>query len=132
MPALSHAAAASEVDFTPGRRPDLESGIAFMEALEAERRTDTRTVHGFMTARIPARALLNARRVVRTTDQDASTPDLLEMAFETEIRVASGEHLGIDAPMSVVTRRATFFHCFVLEYIRTPLGRMALKAIVLA
>ena len=102
------------------------------EALEAERRTNTRTVHGFMTTRIPARALLNARRVVRTTDQDASAPDLLEMTFETEIRVARGEHLGIDAPMSVVTRRTTFFHCFVFENIRATLGGMTLKAIVLA
>lgn len=89
-------------------------------------------MHGFVTARIPACALLDARCMIRTANQDGAASDLLEMAFETEVCVSRDEHLGIDAAMRVVTCRTTFFHRLVLENVRTALGGMALKASVLA
>jgi hypothetical protein len=89
-------------------------------------------MHSFVAARIPARALLDARCMIGTADQDGSASDLLEMAFETEVCVSRNKHLGIDASMRVMTCGATFFHRLVLENVRTTLGGMALKASVLA
>ena len=77
---------------------------------------------GFVTARSPACALLNTHRVIRATDAELSALHLLEMTFQTEIRVARGEHLGIHRAMRAVTRRAAFVHRFMLEHIRAALG----------
>ena len=77
---------------------------------------------GFVTARSPACALLNTHRVIRATDAELSALHLLEMTFQTEIRVARGEHLGVHRAMRAVTRRAAFVHRFMLEHIRAALG----------
>jgi hypothetical protein len=49
-----------------------------------------------VAARGPAGALLHAYRVIGTPDDQLAIADLLEMAFQTEVRIANGEELGID------------------------------------
>ena len=63
-----------------------------------------------------------------SANQNAAALHLLEMAFETEIRIARGEHLGIDRSVNSVTNGAAFPRCFVFEHVRPALGGMAAKA----
>ena len=63
-------------------------------------------------------------------DQDGPALDLLKMAFETEIRIARREHLGIDRSVNGVTDGAAFARGFVLEHVWSPLGGMTPKATV--
>ena len=60
--------------------------------------------------------------------QNGAALHLLEMAFETEIRIARGKHLGIDRSVNGVTNSAAFARCFVFEYVRPALGGMTTKA----
>lgn len=80
-----------------------------------------------MTARSPARALLHAHRVIRAADAKLTAVHLLEMALETEIRVARGEHLGVHRAVRAVTGRAALVHRLVLEDIRAALRGMTFQ-----
>ena len=85
-------------------------------------------MNGFVAARRPARALLQASRVIGTPNKDGSALNLLEMAFQAQIGVAHGQQLGVDTAMDRVTCRAAFPHGFVLEHKRAALGRMTFQA----
>ncbi len=95
----------------------------------AQRRVHARSMHGFVAARRPARALLHAHRVVRTADEQLAALHALEVTLETEIGIARREHLGIHRAMRAVTRRATFVHRFVFEHERTTLHRMTFQTV---
>ena len=63
----------------------------------------------FVTTRGPARALRQTGgRVSGPANQDGAALHLLEVAFETEIRIARREHLRVDRPVSGVTCGAAF------------------------
>ena len=78
-------------------------------------------MHGFVTSGSPASALLHAQGVVGASNHEPATADLLEMTFQAEIRVALGEHLGVDRAMGGVADGAAFSEGFVLEGIRANL-----------
>lgn len=80
-----------------------------------------------MAACRPAGALLHAHGMIRAADAELSALHLLKMTFQTEVRVAGGEHLGVDRAVRAMTRRATFVHRFVLENVRAALRRMTIQ-----
>src|ERR1017187_9853953 len=66
-----------------------------------------------------------------TSDRDGSVLHLLEMALETKVGIAFGEHLCVDAAVRAVTGDATISRRLVFENIRPALRRMALNAVLL-
>src|ERR1039457_708015 len=84
-----------------------------------------------VTARRPTGALLQSHRVVGTPDKQLAATDLLEVALQTEVRIANTEQLGVDRPMDVVTGGSPFTQGIVFEGIGTTLGRMAAEAVVI-
>ena len=80
-----------------------------------------------MTARSPTGALLYPQGVVRTTDQQPATGDLLEVAFETQVGIAHGQQLGVNSPMRAVANGAPFAQGLMLEDIGPALGRVKLR-----
>ena len=83
-----------------------------------------------MAARRPTgtlRQAIDRTGMDRPADDDVTALHFLEMAFETKICVAHGEHLGVDRAMRAVAAGATFVHRFVLEDIRPALIGVALK-----
>jgi len=82
-----------------------------------------------VTSRRPAGALLQASGVIFAADENGSALDLLEVAFETEIGIAHGQHLRVDAAMGGVTSGAAFAHRLVFKHVWTALGRMTFKTI---
>ena len=82
-----------------------------------------------MASRRPAGALLQAQGVIRTTDEDASALNLLEVAFEAEVGVAHGQHPGIDAAMGRMAGGASFAQRLMFKHVRTALGRMTFQTI---
>ena len=80
----------------------------------------------------PASALLQALGVILSTDEDGSTRTLLlKVAFEAQVGIAHGQHLGIDAAMGGMADGATFLHRLVFKHVRPALGWMALQAVFL-
>ena len=62
-----------------------------------------------VTTRGPTSALRQpGGRMRRTADQDGPALNLLKMAFETQIRIARREHLGIDRAVDGVADGAAF------------------------
>ena len=57
--------------------------------------------------------------------------DLLEMAFQTQVRVALGEQLSVDAAVRRMARGAALAKRLVLEHKRPALHLMALRAVFL-
>ena len=86
-------------------------------------------MHRFVAARRPATALLQARGVVGTANQNRAAFDLLKMAFEAKIGIAHGQQFRVHAAVRRVTSSATFRQRFVFEDIRTALGRVTLQTI---
>ena len=88
---------------------------------------------GLVATGAPAGALAQARRVIHPADQDGrpAVLDLLEMAFQTQVRVAFGEHFGVDAAVRGMAGGAAFAQRLVLKDKWPLLGRMALDAIFL-
>jgi len=84
-------------------------------------------MHGFMAACGPTSALAQSRGVIRAADPDSPATHLLEVTFQTQIRVAHGQHLRLDGPVRLMAGGATFAHRLVLEHKRTALGGMALQ-----
>lgn len=82
-----------------------------------------------MASRRPAGALLQAHGVILPTNQDGSTLNLLEVAFEAEVGIAHGQHLGVDAAMGRMADGATFLQRLVFKYVRPALGRVAFKTV---
>lgn len=79
-----------------------------------------------MASGCPAGAPRNQWSMVTSTNQDpAGTRLLLEVAFQAEIGIPLGEHLGIDGTMRFVTGGAAFPCGFMLENEGTTLGLMA-------
>ena len=81
-----------------------------------------------MTARRPTGALLQSHRVVGTPDKQLAATDLLEVALQTQVRIAHTQQLGIDRPVDIVAGGAAFAQRVVFEGIGTTLGGMATKA----
>ena len=84
-----------------------------------------------MTAGRPAGALLeplNEAGMVGAADHDRAPADLLEVTFQTKVRIAGGEELGIDRTVWSVTDRAPFAHSLMLEHVRATLGSVASEA----
>src|ERR1035438_7145715 len=84
-----------------------------------------------VTARRPTGALLQSHRVVGTPDKQLAATDLLEVALQTEVRIANTEQLGVDRPMDVVTGGASFTQGVVFEGVGTTLVGMAAKTVVI-
>ena len=85
-----------------------------------------------MTTGAPAGTLAQTRGVINPADQDGRPVlDLLEMAFQTQVHVAFGEHLDVDTAVRGMAGGAAFAQGFVLKNKRSLLGRMALNAIFL-
>ena len=66
--------------------------------------------------------------MVGASDQNPASAHLLEVAFQTEVRVSNGQHLRVDRSMSGVTDGAALTEGFVFEDVKTALGGMAAKA----
>ena len=81
-----------------------------------------------VTTRRPTSAFLHTHGVVGTPDEKLAVADLLEMAFQTEVRIAHTQQLGIDGAVDIVTGSAPFAQGVVLEGKGAPLGRMAAEA----
>src|SRR5262245_15858061 len=75
----------------------------------------------------PARPLLDANRVIRAADAQLTALHLLEMALETQIRVARGEHFGVHRAVRAVAGSAALMHRFVLEHIGAALRRVTVQ-----
>ena len=102
----------------------------FRARLESERWVDARAVHGFVASGRPAGALLQTSSVIFAADEDGSTRSLLlEVAFEAEVGIAHGQHLGVDAAMGGMADGASFLHCLVFKHVRPALGRVAFKTV---
>src|ERR1039458_8190185 len=84
-----------------------------------------------VTARRPTGALLQPHGVVGTPDKQLAATDLLEVALQTQVRIAHSKQLGIDRPMDVVTSGAPFAQGIVFEGIGTTLRCMAAEAVVI-
>ena len=82
----------------------------------------------FVAARGPARALLEAKGVVRPADENPASVHLLEVAFQTEVRVANRQQLGVNRTVGRMTCAAPFAQGFVFKHVGTPLRGMAGKA----
>ena len=90
-----------------------------------------RSVYGLVAPGGPAGSLLDANRMVRTSDQNPPAPHLLEVAFEAEIVIPHREHLLIDRSVRVVAGRASFANGFVLEHERASHRGMARQAVLI-
>jgi hypothetical protein len=87
-------------------------------------------MHRLVTACRPTSALgqtIDRARMNGSANDNVSALDFLEMTFEAEIRIAHGQHLGVDRTVCAVTGSAAFVHSFVFEHIRTTLIGMALE-----
>ena len=84
-----------------------------------------------MAARAPAGALAQTRRVIHAADQNGPALDFLDMAFQTQVRVAFSQHLGIDAAVRRVAARAAVAHRLVFKHKQPFLRLMALRAVFL-
>ena len=109
----------------------VSKGFHLQSQSKLQLRVRARAVHGLVTAGGPARALGQASRMVGTANQELAAGLLDEMAFQTQIRVAFGQQLGVDRAMRVVTAGTAFTQGFVFEYKRTLLGRVATQAHVI-
>jgi hypothetical protein len=76
----------------------------------------------------PAGALLEAQGVVRSANEKLAAANLLEVAFQAEVRVANRQQLGVYRTVRRVTDGASFAEGFVFEDIRTALCGMTAKA----
>ena len=76
----------------------------------------------------PTSALLNAQRMIRAANQQASRIDLLEMAFQTKVRVAHREEFCVYRAVRGVTNGAAFARGFVLENVRATLRLVTSEA----
>ena len=76
----------------------------------------------------PASALLKAHSVIGPSDEQSPATDLLEVAFQAEVRVTNGQHLGVHRAVRIVTHDAAFAHGFMLENKRPALGGMTANA----
>jgi hypothetical protein len=85
-------------------------------------------MHRLVATRRPASALRQAQRVVRSTDENRATANLLEVASQAKVRIANLEHFGVDRAVRGVTGRAAFAQGFVLENVRSALRGMAAEA----
>src|SRR5450759_2608069 len=81
-----------------------------------------------VTACGPTGALLHAYGVVGTPDDKLAVADLLEVALQTQVRIAHSQQLGIDGPVDVVTGGAPFAQGVMFKGVGTSLGGMAAKA----
>jgi len=63
-----------------------------------------------------------------TTDENGASAHLLEMAFETEVRISNGKQFGVYRTVRSVTGSASLAHGLVFEYIGTALGGMTPEA----
>ena len=83
----------------------------------------------FVTARAPARASAQERRVVLSADQNDSRRGLLlEMTPEAEALVPRDQHSRIHRTVWLVTGGAAFAQGFVFEHKRPELCRVTLAA----
>ena len=88
-------------------------------------------MHRLVAARAPAGALAQARGVIHRTDINRAVLDLLEMALETQRRIAFRQHLDVHAAVRNMAGGATFAHRFVLEHVNALLRRVTLRAVFL-
>src|SRR5260370_42675777 len=70
-------------------------------------------------------ALLRAGGRVRPADEEPAVADLLEMAFQAQVRVAFSQHLGVDGAVGGMADGAAFTHGLVFEPVGAALSRMA-------
>ena len=81
-----------------------------------------------MTAGRPTGALGQAISVIGIADKDSSAGLLLlEVTFQTECRVAFGQHPRVDRSVRRVAAHATFFQRFVLKHEWSGLRHMTLE-----
>jgi len=82
----------------------------------------------FVAACRPAGALLETQSMDRTTDENGASAHLLEMAFETEVRIPNDEQFGVNRTVRSVTGSASFADGLVLEDVGTALGGVTAEA----
>jgi hypothetical protein len=95
----------------------------------AQKIADLRTVNSLMASRAPAGSATQERGVIHIADINCTGGGLLlEMAPQTECRIARNEQSGVHTPVWIVAGHAPFVHRFMLEYKRTGLRRVAFGA----
>ena len=55
-------------------------------------------MHRFVATGGPACALLETQGVIRAANENPASVDLLEVAFQAEVRVANRQQLGVNEP----------------------------------
>jgi len=82
-----------------------------------------------VAAGTPAGTLAQTRSMVHAADENRPALDLLEVAFQTKVRIAFGEQFGVDAAVRGMAGGAAFAQGFVLKNKRPLLGGMALDTV---
>lgn len=82
-----------------------------------------------MATRRPAGSARQESRVIPGADEDPATDELLlEMALQAGGLIAIDQHLGVDRPVRLMTRRATLADGLVLEHKRAALRGVTFPA----
>lgn len=86
-------------------------------------------MHCLVASAGPTCAPLQPQRVVGTTDHNrAAGFDLLEMTLQTQVTIAFGKHLVVNAAMGIVARDASLAHSLMLKSKGPPLVRVTFRA----
>ncbi len=84
-------------------------------------------MHRLVTSCAPASTLLEPNRVIRASNENGAILNLLEMAFQTQVRVALGEHLRIDRSVNRVASGAPLAQRRMFKHKRPPLRGVAFE-----
>jgi len=85
----------------------------------------------YVAARCPARAYLQPRRVVGTPNEKLAVADLLEVAFQTQVRIPNAQQFGINRSMDIVADGAALPQGVMLEGVGPALVLVATEAVVI-
>src|ERR1017187_7175080 len=87
-------------------------------------------MNGFVTAGAPAGTLAQLSIVGNPANQDAAAwLNLLKMAFQAQVGIPFGEHLGVDAAVRGMAGGAAFTQRLMLEHKRPLLRGMAFQTV---
>ena len=85
-------------------------------------------MHRLVTTGGPAGPLLYPQGVIGTANQKLAVAGGLEVTFQTGVRVANREQLGVNRTMRLVATGATFAHRFMFKWKGTALSSVAAEA----
>src|SRR4029450_5076207 len=87
-------------------------------------------MHRPVPSRRPTSALLDANRVVGTSNHNPPAPHLLEVAVHAQVVISCHEHLLVDGAMGIMADSASVAHGLVFEDEWTSLRSMTSEAVL--